>query len=105
MAVIERGGPGSEETELAYTGNERRNGITIRNGVALTITGAFLLQIAVMVFQFGRLTERLDQTIVALTELKGALRDTRTEVAELSRQNVQLSIRLQSIEQTMDRRR
>lgn len=73
---------------------DRRQGITIRNGVAFTISGALLLQAAVMVFQFGRLTERLEQTIVALVDMKTELRATKVEVSELNRRQARVEAAL-----------
>lgn len=62
MAIAEEG-----EEEV---GQDRRAGITLRKGTAVTVSVALLLQLAYVVFTGGRVVEKVDTMAADVLEIK-----------------------------------
>lgn len=90
VTFMERGGPEPMQ--------DRRAGVTIRGGVMFTVSMAVIVQLAVIIFQVGKMANQVETMAVQMAELRTSQRDVQREVSELRAEYARLSIRIQALE-------
>jgi hypothetical protein len=85
---------------------DRRSVVSLRSGTAVTISIAFLIQCAYMVFALGRQAEKLDRVGIDVTEIRRdqyTAKDAQRDLSDLRREDEKFAVRMRDLEQALDR--